>query len=255
MGALNATPDSFSGDGLLGDTAALVLRGLEMLAAGADILDIGGESTRPGFRDVPEDEEIRRVVPAVEAVSAAVTLPISIDTRKAGVARRAVAAGAVIVNDVSGLSDNEMLDVVADSGASIVIVHSVRVDRDADLVDCVRRDLSASAERAVGHGVPEAHIVLDPGLGFGKRWLDNFAVLRRLRELTTLGFPVLVGPSRKGMIGKVLGVDVDDRLEGTIALVCLAIANGADMVRVHDVAENVRAARMMDALVRAQTMS
>lgn len=223
-----------------------------MIEQGADVLDIGGESTRPGFRDVPAEDEIRRVVPAVEAVSAAVGVPVSIDTRKAIVARRALSAGAVIVNDVSGLSDPEMLGVVAESGALLVIVHGTSIPPGHDGVTCLRRDLASLAERAVDGGVPESRIMLDPGLGFGKRWTENFAILRRLSELKDLGFPIMVGPSRKGMIGKVLGVDVHDRLEGTIALVCIAVANGADMVRVHDVQENVRAARMMDALVRPE---
>jgi dihydropteroate synthase len=193
---------------------------------------------------------MRRVLPVVEGVSRSVDVPVSIDTRKAAVARRALQAGARIVNDVSGLADPEMASVVAEAGAGLVIVHGSRADPGEDVVRAILRGLERQIETAVRAGVAPAHIIVDPGLGFGKGWKENFVVLQRLSELRDLGPPILVGPSRKGMIGKVLGVDVHDRLEGTIALVSIAIACGADAVRVHDVRENVRAARMMDALVR-----
>ncbi len=250
MGALNVTPDSFSGDGLLGDSAGLLTRAGAMVRAGADVLDVGGESTRPGFRDVPAEVELKRVISAIQAVSRVVDVPLSIDTRKAVVAREALQAGALIVNDVSGLADSEMAQVVAEAGARLAIVHGSRIDDREDLIHALISDLSDLVERALRAGVSQRNIILDPGLGFGKGWLENFEILRRLSELRRLGLPLLVGPSRKGMIGKVLGVDVHDRLEGTIALVTIAIAHGVDMVRVHDVRENVQAARMADVLAR-----
>jgi dihydropteroate synthase len=179
-----------------------------------------------------------------------VDVPLSIDTRKAVVAREALQAGALIVNDVSGLADSEMAQVVAEAGARLAIVHGSRIDDREDLIHALISDLSDLVERALRAGVSQRNIILDPGLGFGKGWLENFEILRRLSELRRLGLPLLVGPSRKGMIGKVLGVDVHDRLEGTIALVTIAIAHGVDMVRVHDVRENVQAARMADVLAR-----
>lgn len=250
MGALNATPDSFSGDGLADDPSALLARARAMVDAGADMLDIGGESTRPGFRDVPAEEEMRRVLPVVERVARSLAIPVSIDTRKAEVAHAALGAGASIVNDVSGLADPEMVSVVSEAGAGLVIVHGARAEPGEDVVRGILRGVDRLVEDAVRAGVAPENIIVDPGLGFGKGWRENFVVFRRLPELRRLGLPILVGPSRKGMIGKVLSVDIHDRLEGTITLVSIAIAHGADAVRVHDVRENVRAVRMMDALVR-----
>jgi dihydropteroate synthase len=249
MGVLNVTPDSFSEDGLLGRPPELAARAERMVEEGADLLDIGGESTRPGHHPVSADEELRRVIPALEAVVRRVPVPVSVDTSKASVARAALAAGARIVNDVSGLRDPEMAASVAEGRAGMVVVHNVRVDPLRDLIQQIESELKAQIARARLAGVAEGAIVVDPGLGFGKDWRLNFEVVRRLRELQ-LGKPVLVGPSRKGMIGRVLGVDVTDRIEGTAALLTLCVAGGADVVRVHDVRTMARVARVADALVR-----
>jgi dihydropteroate synthase len=250
MGVLNVTPDSFSGDGFVGDTGEAARRALACQAAGADVIDIGGESTRPGYSPVPEDEELARVIPAIEAAAAVVDVPISVDTTKVEVARRALEAGAGIVNDVSGEADDAMLRLVGERGAGLVLVHHGRGRPGEDVLAVVHRGLKRAIDRACRCGVDVESIVVDPGLGFGKTWRENFEIFRRLSELTSLRRPILVGPSRKGMIGKVLGGGVADRLEGTLALVTLSIAAGADMVRVHDVRAMTRAARMTDALSR-----
>jgi dihydropteroate synthase len=250
MGVLNVTPDSFSGDGFDGDPAEAERRVVECVQAGAGLIDIGGESTRPGYQPVALDDELNRVIPAIRSARAATDVPISVDTTKPEVARRALEMGANIVNDVSGAGQEEMLRLVAEQRAGLVLVHQGKGDPGEDVVTAVLRGLGAAVERAGRHGIPDQHIVVDPGLGFGKTWRENFEILRRLRELCSLSLPVLVGPSRKGMIGRVLGVGVKDRIEGSLALTSLAIANGADAVRVHDVQQMSRAARMTDALAR-----
>lgn len=249
MGVLNITPDSFSGDGLLGQMESLVAdRGRRLEEEGADVLDVGGESTRPGHVPVPEEEEIARVIPAIQSIAGSVSIPVSVDTSKSGVARAALAAGARIVNDVSGLRDPELAGVVAEAEAGIVLVHNRGIDPDRDLLDQIALDLATQIEHVTRAGVRDDYIVVDPGLGFGKDWRANFEVLRRLSELRRLGKPILVGPSRKGMIGRVLGTDVRDRVEGTAALVTISVAGGADAVRVHDVLAVARVVRMADAL-------
>jgi dihydropteroate synthase len=250
MGVLNVTPDSFSGDGFEGNPDEAARRAASCVGAGADVLDIGGESTRPGYQPVELEEEIRRVIPAIRGARSATDIPISVDTTKAEVAMRALEAGATIVNDVSGASSADMLDVVAEHGAGMVIVHHGKGWAGEDTVHSVARALHSSVERAVGRGIALHQIAVDPGLGFGKNWRENFQIIRRLSELRSIGLPILVGPSRKGMIGRVLGVAVDDRLEGGLALTVLCVANGADVVRVHDVQEMSRAARMVDTLSR-----
>ena len=251
MGVINVTPDSFSGDGLGSDIPAIVDQALRFRDEGADILDIGAESTRPGHRPVSPDEELRRLIPALEAVAANVDLPISVDTYKAAVARRALAAGAVIVNDVWGLkADPEIAAVAAEAGAGLVLMHNqtTRVYDDfiPDLIDSLRQSGELARQRGVGPG----SIILDPGFGFGKTPDHNLEALRRLKELRFLGFPLLVGTSRKSTIGMVLDLPVEERLEGTAATAAIAIAGGADIVRVHDVREMVRVCRMTDAIVR-----
>ena len=251
MGVINVTPDSFSGDGLGSDIPAIVDQALRFRDEGADILDIGAESTRPGHRPVSPDEELRRLIPALEAVAANVDLPISVDTYKAAVARRALAAGAVIVNDVWGLkADPEIAAVAAEAGAGLVLMHNqtTRVYDDfiPDLIDSLRQSGELARQRGVGPG----SIILDPGFGFGKTPDHNLEALRRLKELRFLGFPLLVGTSRKSTIGMVLDLPVEERLEGAAATIAIAIAGGADIVRVHDVREMVRVCRMTDAIVR-----
>jgi dihydropteroate synthase len=250
MGVINVTPDSFSGDGLYGDPSEALRLAEEHAAAGADVLDIGGESTRPGYVPVPLDQELRRVIPAIEAVTSRVPLPVSVDTTKAEVARRAVQAGATIVNDVSGLHDPAMAGVARDAGAWLVLVHSAPTSDVPDVVTAVADGLGRLTTQAEAQGVPSGSVLVDPGLGMGKGWRDNLRLLARLGELRTRGYPVLIGPSRKATISRVLGVGPDDRLEGSEALVAAGIAQGADVVRVHDVRQMTRVARMMDALAR-----
>lgn len=258
MGVINVTPDSFSGDGL-GDRVDLaVAQAMRMVEEGADLLDVGGESTRPTAKPVSERDERERVVPVVREIAAVVPVPISVDTRKPAVAEAALAAGAHIVNDVAGLQrDPGMAAVAAAFGAPVVVMHSpgepwdvawpVRYD---DVVDDVRSYLARSIEIATTAGVPGDQIVVDPGFGFGKSVADNLVLLRRLGELKSLGAPMLIGTSRKSSIGRILGLPVEERLEGSLATLPLAIAQGADIVRVHDVRASVRAVRVADAIVR-----
>lgn len=251
MGVVNVTGDSFSGDGLAAqpEKAASLAREHEM--HGADIVDVGGESTRPGATPVPEEEELRRVIPAIESIAAGSSIPVSIDTTKAFVGREALRAGATVVNDVSGLQrDAAMAAVLKETGAGVVIMHSRRARRYPEVVDDVMDFLEGAVAAAVEVGISKDQIVVDPGFGFAKSPEENIALLRHLGRLKVLKLPVLVGTSRKSTIGAVLGLPVDDRLEGTLATVALAIANGADMVRVHDVKAGVRVARMSDAVVR-----
>lgn len=251
MAIINATPDSFSGDGTAGDIARAVEMARRAVASGADVIDLGGESTRPGHDPVPAAVEIARVVPSVEAVARAVPVPVSIDTSKAEVADAAIAAGATIVNDVRGLTrDPELAAVVARHGVPVVIMHDVPPEPHLDLVESVKRELLTRVERAIAAGIAPGMIIVDPGFGFGKDWRQNLELLRRLPELRALGFPILVGFSRKSTIGRVLDLPVEERLEGTLATTALAIAGGADIVRVHDVLPNARVARMADAVVR-----
>lgn len=256
MGIVNVTPDSFSGDGLA-DPAAAVRLGLALAAAGADLLDVGGESTRPGSEPVPPELERTRVLPVLAGLRAACDLPLSVDTRRASVAEAACRAGAVVVNDISGLQDPELPGVAAGHGAALVVMHNRRsLLRDGswyperpygDVVAEVAEELHDLAERAVRAGVPRERLVFDPGIGFGKTPADNLALLRGLRSLPR---PLLVGPSRKSFIGHVLGLPPAERDEGTAAAVSLAIAGGADVVRVHDVRAMARVARLADAIVR-----
>jgi len=260
MGILNLTADSFSGDGLIGDVDRVVQRAAQMLDDGADILDIGGESTRPGAEEVAADEELHRVIPAVRALAARFSVPISVDTTKSAVAREALAAGATIINDISGLRfDPEMAAVVAAAHAPVVVMHIQGTPRTmqhhpqyTDLMTEVCAYLQESTALAMAAGIPRDQVVLDPGFGFGKTIAHNLELLRRLRELTSFGQPILVGTSRKSTIGRVLGdLPPEERREGTAATVAISIANGADIVRVHDVKEMARVAKMTDAITRA----
>lgn len=256
MGIVNVTPDSFSGDGLVDDVSAATQLAACQVADGADLIDVGGESTRPGHTPLALDEELGRVMPTVTGIRGAVHVPISIDTTKAGVARRAIAAGASIVNDVSGLTaDASMTAVVRETSVGVVVMHSRRERVRDEVVEDVLHFLDSAINAAVAAGVSLDAIVVDPGFGFAKTATENLELLRRLRELTVLGRPILAGTSRKATIGKVLGLPVGDRIEGTAATVALAIANGADIVRVHDVRSMARVARMTDAIVRGWSPS
>jgi dihydropteroate synthase len=253
MGILNVTPDSFAGDSVFDDVAAVTARARDFVAAGADLLDIGGESTRPNAQPVEAAEELARVLPAIRAVCSAVDVPVSIDTRKAEVAAAAIAEGAVIVNDVWGLrGDAAMVDVLAaHPHVALVAMHNQHGTVYGDLMEDICAALRESVRIAQAHGVEPERIVVDPGFGFGKTPAQNLELMRRLRELRGLGRPVLLGPSRKSTIGAILGgAAPHDRVEGTLALLALAVDAGVSLVRVHDVAEAVRAVRVADAVVR-----
>jgi len=257
MGILNVTPDSFSGDGLLavpGDSVeAAVAVGRRMVDEGADILDIGGESTRPGHDPVGLDEERGRVVPIVAALRAALPgTPLSIDTTKPAVAEAALAAGADLVNDVWGVGDDDALArLAADHGVPLVVMHNRAEPRYTTLLPEVIADLQRAIERALRIGVRWDDLIVDPGFGFGKTAEQNLALLRGIGELRMLGRPILLGTSRKSTLGRVLDLPATERLEATLATTALAIAAGVDVVRVHDVRANLRAARISDAVVRA----
>ncbi len=258
MGILHVTPDSFSGDGLLkvpDPVAAAVDQARRMVADGADILDIGGESTRPGHATVDAAEEIGRVVPIVAAVRAALPdTPLSIDTTKVVVAEAAVAAGADLLNDIWGVgTDSSLAELAASAGLPMVVMHNREQPHYDHLVAEVIDDLRTAVERAERLGVPPTGLIVDPGIGFGKTAPQNVEVLRELASLRDLGRPVLLGTSRKSTLGKILDLPPDERLEATIATTALGIAAGVDIVRVHDVRPNVRAARVSDAIVRGWT--
>jgi dihydropteroate synthase len=252
MGIVNVTPDSFSGDGLAERVDAAVARAQAMEAEGADIIDLGAESTRPGHSPVPAAEQLRRLMPVLTTLKGTLSAPISIDTSSAEVAQAALAAGASIVNDIRGLdADPEIAHVAAAAGAPVIIMHDQKILTADRLISDVLRQLARRIDHALQAGIPLEQIIVDPGFGFGKTWDLNLILLRRMRELTSLGRPILAGTSRKSMIGKVLDVPAEDRLEGTAATVALSIANGADIVRVHDVRQMARVARMADAVVRS----
>ena len=256
MGVINLTPDSFSGDGLGGDVQAAVELARRFEGEGADFLDIGAESTRPGHCPVPEAEELRRLLPALEAVAARVGIPVSVDTWKSGVARAALAAGARMVNDVWGLqADPGIAAAAAEYGAGLVLMHNQQGHYYADLLEGIIGGLRRSVATALAAGVPRDNLIVDPGIGFGKTADQNIETLRQLRRMSRwdaggLGLPLLVGTSRKSTIGRLLDRPPEERLEGTAATVALAIAAGADIVRVHDVPAMARVCRVSDAIVR-----
>lgn len=259
MGILNVTPDSFSGDGLLppggpaaDGVAAAVAQARAMADEGADLLDIGGESTRPGHAPVDVDEELRRVIPVVRAVRAALPdMPLTIDTTKPSVAEAALAAGADAINDVWGVAEDGALSrLAAERHVPIVLMHNRAEPRYNDLMSEILADLQAAIDRAIAAGVPAGDILVDPGFGFGKTPEQNLVLLRELGALRRLNRPILLGTSRKSTLGRILDLPPEERVEATLATTALGIAAGADVVRVHDVRANVRAARIADAVVR-----
>lgn len=274
MGILNITPDSFSGDGLIGRlrreglVRSAVLLAQKFIADGADIIDIGGESTRPGAQPVSAEEEIDRVIPVIEALRAeGLEAILSVDTYKAKVAEAALEAGAHWVNDVWGLrADSELAAVAARFNAPVILMHNRSKPSNAelqerlggryvgvhydDLLGDICHELMESVELARAAGIPDRHIILDPGIGFGKTVEQNLELINRLDEIKALGFPVLLGPSRKSFIGYTLDLPPEQRVEGTAAAVAVGIVRGADIVRVHDVGPIVRVVRMTDAIVR-----
>ena len=251
MGILNLSPDSFSGDGL-SDIKAAEAQARRFISDGADIIDIGGESTRPGSQPVSTDEELRQVIPAVERLADELSVPISIDTYKPTVASHALAAGASIINDVWGLKkEPKLAKIAAEAGVPIILTSNQR-DRPTqhDIMAEVILNLKRSISLATEAGVLERNIIVDPGIGFGKSLKQNLEIIHRLSQLKSLGKPILLGTSRKSMIGLVLDLPPDQRLEGTAATVAIGIVNGADIIRVHDVREMGRVCRMSDAISR-----
>jgi len=260
MGVLNATPDSFSDGGRYRSIGEAVDAGLRMADAGARILDVGGESTRPGADEVPVEEELRRVVPIVEALARATQARISIDTRRAEVARAALDAGAHMINDVSGLRDPSMLPLLVERQVPVVVMHMRGTPRTMqddtryrDVVETVVGFLRDRSESAVAAGLPGDRMIVDPGIGFGKSIDGNLTILRRLPELRSIGRPILIGASRKSFIGRLLEVPVDQRLAGSVAVAAYASAQGAHVIRAHDVEDTVRALRVIDAIRAAGT--
>lgn len=254
MGILNVTPDSFSDGGDFVDVDFAVKHAIEMEKLGADIIDVGGESTRPGSAFVNSDEEINRIIPIIHRLKGKLSVPISVDTYKARVAEIAVGAGASIINDVWGMQkDLDMPETVARLGVPVVLMHNKEgTEYHKDIMDEIIDFLSKSIELGKKAGIPEHMMIIDPGIGFGKTPEQNMEVMARLGELQDLGYPILLGTSRKSMIGKIMnGLPPKDRMPGTIATTVMGIIQGAaDIIRVHDVAENLQAARVTDAIVR-----
>ena len=253
MGILNVTPDSFSDGGQFDDVPRALEKAHRMVELGADIIDIGGESTRPGFQVLSADQEWARLEPILGLLCEQVDVPISVDTYKSKTAERALQVGVKIVNDVwGGRFDEHMFEVVARYDASYILMHN-NTDhriRDGDIMEVVKEELLSRMEVAVAAGVRRECIILDPGIGFGKTVEQNLSLINHLDALTSLGYPILIGTSRKSIIGKILDLPVHDRVEGTAATVAVGIARGASIVRVHDVLEMARIAKMTDALVR-----
>jgi len=254
MGILNLSPDSFSGDGLGGNVEVALERARRFARDGADIIDVGGESTRPGTEPVSiedVDRELELVIPVIRKLSRELPVPLSIDTYKSKVAEEALIAGASMVNDIWGLKkDLKLAQVAAEAGVPIILSSNQRDAEVRDIMPEVLKSLGRSIGIALEAGVSSENIIVDPGIGFGKTLEQNLEILHRLAELKSLGRPILVGSSRKSVIGLILGLPPDQRLEGTAATVAIGIANGADIVRVHDVREMVRVCRMSDAIVR-----
>jgi dihydropteroate synthase len=260
MGVLNVTPDSFSDGGRFLDPEAAEERAHFMAESGADILDIGGESSRPGAENVSVDEEIKRVIPVIKQIRRKLKIPISIDTVKSVVAEKAFDAGAAILNDISALRmDERMAELAAGNNVYVILMHMRGTPGDmqdntdyADLIGEISGFLSAAAAKAVEKGISKDKIIIDPGIGFGKSAEGNFTILKNLDKFRRLGYPLLVGASRKSFIGKALDLDVDHRLEGSIAAACYAVLNGADIIRAHDVAETRRAVSIIEKIATAE---
>jgi dihydropteroate synthase len=256
MGILNVTPDSFYDGGRYSDRSRAREQALRMAEEGADILDIGGESTRPGAEMVSPEEEIQRVVPLIESLAGKISIPISIDTYKAKVARASLAAGAQMVNDISGLTfDPELVSVAAESGVPVVLMHTLgrpQVMQEnpvyRDLIREIKEFLAGAIQKAERGGVRPENIIVDPGIGFGKTVEHNLEIIKRLADFQDLGKPVMIGPSRKSFLGRILDEPAGERLEGTLAAVAIAAWNGAEIIRVHDVRETRKVVRIVTAI-------
>jgi dihydropteroate synthase len=252
MGIVNVSPDSFSGDGLDSVDAA-VPQAQRFVTEGVDIIDVGGESTRPGSSPISVDEELRRVIPVLERLIGKVKVPLSVDTYKFDVARKALDAGAEMINDIWGLKlEPRLAELAAERGVPIILMSNQRDKPRRNIVSAVIEDLKRSIDLALDSGVPWENIIVDPGIGFGKTLEQNLELVRRLDELKVLGRPILLGTSRKSMIGLILDLPPEQRLEGTAATIAIGIAKGADMVRLHDVREIIRVCRMSDAIIRGR---
>lgn len=252
MGILNITPDSFSDGGNFNSVENALNHAKKMINEGADIIDLGGESTRPGHTYVDADEELRRILPVIKKLKEEINVPISVDTYKSKVAEESLKLGVEMINDIWGLQkDKNMANVISKYDAYVCIMHNQdKTEYDKDIIESIKDFLNESINIALNAGIDREKIVIDPGIGFGKTFEQNLEVLRRLSELKTLGYPILLGTSRKSVIGNVLDVEPKERVEGTIATTVLGIRDGVDIVRVHDVLENLRAAKMADALYR-----
>ncbi len=252
MGILNVTPDSFSDGGEYNNVELAIKHSKEMIKQGADIIDIGGESTRPGSAIVDEKEEITRVVPIVKKLVNAIKVPISVDTYKSSVASEVLKLGVPMINDIWGLQKDELMaEVVSKYDAYIVIMHNQDgTEYQEDIMLSIKKFLNKSIEIAKKAGIKDDKIILDPGIGFGKTPDQNIHIMKRIDELKELGYPILLGTSRKSMIGKILDLPAKERVEGTIATTVMGIIQGVDIVRVHDIKENIRAAKVTDAIYR-----
>ena len=252
MGILNVTPDSFSDGGSYTNVEVAVKHAKKMVEEGADIIDVGGESTRPGHKFVSIEEEIKRISPVIKTLKKNINIPISIDTYKSQVAEEALKLGVDMVNDVWGLTyDEDMANVIGKYDASVCIMHNQEgTDYDKDIIESIKEFLQNSIDKAIKAGVKKEKIVLDPGIGFGKTFEQNIEVLRRLNELKSLGYPILLGTSRKSVLGNIVGGEPKDRIEATVATTVSGIRDGVEIVRVHDVKENLQAAKIADRLYR-----
>lgn len=255
MGIVNVTPDSFSDGGRFTKVDKAVEHGLELIGQGADIIDIGGESTRPGAQEVGKEEELSRILPVVKRLTELTSIPVSVDTYRAEVAERCLEAGASVINDIWGLQrEPEMARVAAHFGAPVVVMHNQQGSvYSQDIMTSMTEFFERSLEIAFKAGISHDSIILDPGIGFGKTMEQNIAVLGRLSELKALGYPILLGTSRKSTIGRILDLPPEQRVEGTLATTVLGIQQGIDIIRVHDVIQNRRAALVADAIVRGYT--
>ena len=255
MGILNVTPDSFSDGGRFNSVEAAALRAREMVAEGADIIDVGGESTRPGHTRISDEEEIARVVPVIERIKAELDVPVSVDTYKSAVAGAAVKAGADLINDIWGFRyDEGLARLTAEAGLPCVLMDNRTEPVTGDIIEAMKATLAESIEIARRAGVADENIILDPGIGFGKTYEQNLTAIKRLDEICGLGFPVLLAASRKSVIGNTLNLPAGERVEGTVATSVIGVMKGAAFVRVHDVKENMRAVKMTEAILKERSV-
>ena len=255
MGILNVTPDSFSDGGRFNSVETAALRAREMVAEGADIIDVGGESTRPGHTRISDEEEIARVVPVIERIKAELDVPVSVDTYKSAVAGAAVKAGADLINDIWGFRyDEGLARLTAEAGLPCVLMDNRTEPVTGDIMEAMKATLVESIEIARRAGVADENIILDPGIGFGKTYEQNLTAINRLDELCGLGFPVLLAASRKSVIGNTLNLPAGERVEGTVATSVIGVMKGAAFVRVHDVKENMRAVKMTEAILKERSV-